>query len=922
MKKINIAAILIRITLFFLVLTGLNISVFAILSFTNQSDLIINVAVEKAYNTAYVLRNEVYKVLERELVIKIIEEKLGQQYDELTEQLKNNEISVEDIRERNEEIRTVIDEQIVSKSDLPLTQEDIDYFVRNEAIDRITGNIRNIIKRQNLSVKRFKLFTLAGVEKLNNNNELARYQEALSSWGYALTEYYKDTIPINEVNQALVNNEIDIDKFNDRTLTAVQRYMEDGEEKDILLEYTRKRGDIYIFDLRKLTGDDDALQKITRIIHGVVKKIIDDYYTLSEDGKQYEITPEFNETQRNNIGLMIAVLTEFGLTRKGYSKEAKQISDSEISKAIEASTSANVGGKLFVNEQLIDFIYMDMYIVLGDLIIKARAELPNSGQQYNSLFRLVLIAGTVIIVAHMGFIAVAYVILVSPMRKANSTLEGQNAELDEANKIFLEEMEVAQKVQEAILPTKDIIPTERVDIGTTFDSLEAVSGDYLDVINIDSELVGILVVDVSGHGVPSALVTTMAKVSFNSHSFEFRTETNKIFDNVNKDLCKATGESDYYCTAVLCVINMRTFDVYYSTGGHPKFLVYREDPPTSLTKEDYEKFLIGVMEEGKDKQFVESKYEVINPNDKKKCKYLLKNDVSDEEKVRLRRIMDSILFIEEYATRGFMIGAAPFARYQMDTTNIKKNDRVIIFSDGVIEAEGPGGEMYEYERLKRIVIDNKDKSSQELSDLIHQDVIKFRGEEPQSDDISIIVFKATEEPEIETPDEDETKDDSGKDENQKLTKNEDKKELKAGEKGKGDKSKVKTTTVVKEDIDKTKKKDKDTTKKSKTKEKAGESSGDDLDKDKKDKDKAEKDKNKTVKKTAKVIPFIDPDKLEDVIEDEHIKEILKKYKHDNGSSKNKQEKNKNDLDPYNLNDIIEDVDLKPLSLYENNDKKS
>jgi hypothetical protein len=57
--------------------------------------------------------------------------------------------------------------------------------------------------------------------------------------------------------------------------------------------------------------------------------------------------------------------------------------------------------------------------------------------------------------------------------------------------------------------------------------------------------------------------------------------------------------------------------------------------------------------------------------------------------------------------------------------------------------------MYEYTRLKKLIIENKDKDPQTLSDLIHEDVIKFREDHPQSDDISIIVLEATDNPEIE-----------------------------------------------------------------------------------------------------------------------------------------------------------------------------
>ncbi|MFW5800337.1 MAG: PP2C family protein-serine/threonine phosphatase, partial [Spirochaetota bacterium] len=693
------------------------------------------------------------------------------------------------------EIEDFVNSQISEQETTVSTSELKDLTEEDKA--KFKDRIINAVKKNNLNIERFKLFTLDRTTSLifGGYKPKVILPERLSIDKVSgLIEITNERIPSKipaELMEILLNN------INNDIIPEIEF------KENFILNYYNITEENNFYTLKSEELKEKDAVNLSKVLYASLHNIVLNYYGLTvikeenppsdtgETAKEKEIyilNSGISEEEKNKL---LELFKLFNLEQNSYPREARSITNKEIQKAIEASTSASVGGKLFTNEELIDYKYMDIYIPIGDLITKARVELPNSRQQYNSLLRLVIIAGSIIIIAHIGFIIIAYVILVSPMKSANTALEGQNKELEEANKIFIEQLEVAKQVQEAILPEKSAIPSTGVDIGTVFDSLEEVSGDYLDVIEIDAEHVGILVVDVSGHGIPSALVTTMAKVSFNSHSNTYKTDTASIFNSVNKDLCKATGESDYYCTAVMCVVNIRTYDVYYSTGGHPKYLIYKVNAPEKINKDDYEKQLVKVIENEEDKLFINKVYKKENP-DKKKSGYIIKSNSElkqvlneydnlhtiEELKQKIKKIMDSIYFIQEYATRGFMIGAAEFARYQMDTTQLDKGDKLIIFSDGVIEAEGPGGTMYEYDRFKKLIINNKNLSSQELSDLIHKDVIDFRGDTPATDDISIIVLEATNEPEREeTKEEMEEVEEKGEIPEKKETKDKEKKEV-------------------------------------------------------------------------------------------------------------------------------------------------
>ena len=79
------------------------------------------------------------------------------------------------------------------------------------------------------------------------------------------------------------------------------------------------------------------------------------------------------------------------------------------------------------------------------------------------------------------------------------------------------------------------------------------------------------------------------------------------------------------------------------------------------------------------------------------------------------------------------------------TTDIalKKGDVILLYTDGVTEAIDKTGEQFEMERLQAIVTENKNLKAQEIMDKVREELKSFVGEQPQFDDITIMVLKAT-----------------------------------------------------------------------------------------------------------------------------------------------------------------------------------
>ena len=77
------------------------------------------------------------------------------------------------------------------------------------------------------------------------------------------------------------------------------------------------------------------------------------------------------------------------------------------------------------------------------------------------------------------------------------------------------ELETARRIQASILPAS-VPQLERVRLAATYRPMTAVAGDYYDFCAQDAHHVGVLVADVTGHGVPAALVASMIKVAMRS----------------------------------------------------------------------------------------------------------------------------------------------------------------------------------------------------------------------------------------------------------------------------------------------------------------------------------------------------------------------------------------------------------------------
>ncbi len=134
------------------------------------------------------------------------------------------------------------------------------------------------------------------------------------------------------------------------------------------------------------------------------------------------------------------------------------------------------------------------------------------------------------------------------------------------------ELQVARRVQAGFLPSGPV-KIEGFEVSTFFRPAKEVGGDYFDIIPLKNG-VGIVIADVSGKGIPAALV--MANLHATLHTLADDCCTVESVNRINKSLYKDTP-ADVFVTFFIGRLNNSTGELAYINAGHNPPLVVRQD---------------------------------------------------------------------------------------------------------------------------------------------------------------------------------------------------------------------------------------------------------------------------------------------------------------------------------------------------------
>lgn len=241
------------------------------------------------------------------------------------------------------------------------------------------------------------------------------------------------------------------------------------------------------------------------------------------------------------------------------------------------------------------------------------------------------------------------------------------------------DLQIAREIQTLLL-AKDPPKAKGFDIAATNVPALEVGGDYFDFYPIDENRVGIGIADVSGKGVPGALLMVMCRSVARSKASGYRTPT-AVLKEINRLLAKDMKPGMFISMTYL-VLDTAKRELSFARAGH--------EPP------------LLVRDNGKSIQPIRTKGMALGIDAGPNFDLLL------EEK----------------------------------TIPLKPNEVVVLYTDGITEAMDASGQEFGRENFFEALRVSSTGSSQEILDNICERLKRFVGLHPQHDDMTLVIIKA------------------------------------------------------------------------------------------------------------------------------------------------------------------------------------
>ncbi len=402
--------------------------------------------------------------------------------------------------------------------------------------------------------------------------------------------------------------------------------------------------------------------------------------------------------------------------------ESIKISQNDILNGIRAVTNKDFTGTRFFSKIDHNTYSISFYIPLnisntGTRIILIKYSMSGIGDRLNNLYRLIIIVISMLALLHIftgiifyrmflrpvktlhrtsleitsgnldarsdikqddeiGQLAKAFNSMADSIKEKITTLQRQNDQID-----F--ELKIAGEIQKVIFP--HLASNNHFNFSIFHRAYGQVSGDYHDIFEIDRDTHGALIVDVSGHGVPAALITMIAKEIF-KRTAPLYSDPAELLKHVNTEVSEILRVHDtepgVYFTAFYGILDHAN-QLHFCNAGHP-------DP-----------FLI---RKGSGK-------------------------------------------IETLSSSGFLIGVSSDMNhmYKTEKTTISTGDKVVLFTDGVTEAKNNENVEYGISRLLEILQKNIESNPETIQNEIINDLSSFTDIESLKDDATVFIIEIKQE---------------------------------------------------------------------------------------------------------------------------------------------------------------------------------
>ncbi len=240
------------------------------------------------------------------------------------------------------------------------------------------------------------------------------------------------------------------------------------------------------------------------------------------------------------------------------------------------------------------------------------------------------------------------------------------------------EIQVAREIQAALLPQK--LPViSNYDIAAINIPTLQVGGDYYDVMMLDDEHLFVAIADVTGKGIPAALLMANLQASIKAYLLSYHPQTfnlSKVVGKINTIMYENTP-ADKFVTFFCGILNFKTREFVSVNAGHnPPYLVHADATYTMLKK------------------------------------------------------------------GGVILGVVPtLAPYQTERHLLQTDDVLFLYTDGITEAMNREHEQFSEARLEQLLIEHRKESATHILQAVLQAVNAFQSERQQYDDMTAVCIK-------------------------------------------------------------------------------------------------------------------------------------------------------------------------------------
>jgi serine phosphatase RsbU (regulator of sigma subunit) len=255
-----------------------------------------------------------------------------------------------------------------------------------------------------------------------------------------------------------------------------------------------------------------------------------------------------------------------------------------------------------------------------------------------------------------------------------------------------QELSVARAIQ------RDLFPQRFPEInGLSFAAhctpARETGGDFYDLIDLGQGRVGVVVADVAGKSVAAALLMANARSIWRAAAAS-GASPRIVLEQTNRALCQDI-HSFAFVTLFYAIIDVTEPGVRFAGAGHPLPLLCHPRAP-------------------------------VHPN-------------ADTTPVALSEMVGPSL--RELDANGLPLGLAPDAEYKEIWVSLLPGDRLVLYTDGVVESLNAQREMFGFERLNNVLTQLTADHPQDIVDGIVSAVERFQGPVEQLDDITILSIR-------------------------------------------------------------------------------------------------------------------------------------------------------------------------------------